>query len=280
MYSDLKVMKMPHILLWVTIAAILLALYLDEKHQLTSQLYCWALQVPPPELIEYQVLATFPHDKKAYTQGLFFDDGFIYEGTGQYGHSELRKVMLESGTILQHKVLHKKYFGEGVVALKDRIYQLSWKSGDGFIYDKDSFKPLGQFRYPGEGWGLTQNGKQLIMSNGSSVLYFRDPESLHEERRIRVCDSSGPVAKLNELEYIQGDIYANVWRTNRIVRISSESGWVLGEIDLTMLADDLQLSNPTSKLNGIAYDAEQDRMFVTGKRWPKLFTIKMHLNNP
>jgi len=272
-------MKVPRISLWLTIVAILLALYMNEKHQLASRLYCWASQVPTSELIEYQVLATFPHNRKAYTQGLYFDDGFIYEGTGQYGQSELRKVMLESGEILQHAVLQKKYFGEGIATLKDRIYQLSWKSGHGFIYDKDSFKPLGQFRYPGEGWGLTQNGKQLIMSNGSNVIYFRDPQSLREVRNIQVCDSSGPVDKLNELEYIQGDIYANVWLTNRIVRISTDTGHVLGEIDLSTLADDLQLTNPTSRLNGIAYDVQQDRAFVTGKRWPKLFAIKMYLNN-
>ena len=277
-----KFTKMPRIvlLLVLTITAISLSLYLDERYRFVSQLYCWTSQVPPPELIDYQVLATFPHDRNAYTQGLYFEDGFLYEGTGQYGKSELRKILLENGVILQQTSLQKKYFGEGIAALNDRIFQLSWRSGLGFIYDKSSFELLGQFRYPGEGWGLTQNGKQLIMSDGSAVLYFRDPESLREVRRIHVCDFSGPVDKLNELEYIQGDIYANVWRTNRIVRISADSGKVIGEIDLSMLADGLNLSNPTSKLNGIAYDAEQDRVFVTGKRWPKLFSIKLHSNIP
>lgn len=223
----------------------------------------------------YNIRNTYPHDRDAFTQGLAFDDGLLYEGTGRFGRSTLRKVELETGKILKIHQLPARFFGEGVTILRDRIIQLTWRSKLGFIYDKHSFRIINEFEYPTEGWGITHDGKRLFMSDGTSVLRLLDPETLRETGRIQVHDSNGPVGQLNELEYVQGEIYANVWKTDCIARISPRSGRVLGWIDLTGLLRPEDRDQSVDVLNGIAYDANNDRLFVTGKLWPKLFEIRL-----
>ncbi len=222
----------------------------------------------------YEVVHTYPHDPGAFTQGLFYLNGFLYEGTGLPGESSIRKVRLETGEVLQKRDVPDPYFGEGIIAWKDRLLELTWQAQAGFIYDLGSFAPQGEFRYPGEGWGLTQDGKRIIMSDGSPELRFWDPETLKELGRITVTDEGRPVSDLNELEWVKGEIYANIWQTNRIARIDPKTGKVVGWIDLTGLLSPAE-SQDVDVLNGIAYDAEHDRLFVTGKLWPKLFEIKL-----
>ena len=200
--------------------------------------------------------------------------GFLYEGTGREGKSVLRKVDLTTGKVLQQKNLPNAYFGEGIVLWKDKIIQLTWQSRIGFVYDLATFRQLRSFTYSREGWGITHDGKRLIMSDGSSTLYFWDPETLKEIGHLDVDDKGNPVPRLNELEYIRGEIYANVWQTDRIARISPVSGHVLGWIDLTGLRDKVDQTG-VDVLNGIAYDAKKNRLFVTGKLWSKLFEIRV-----
>ena len=219
----------------------------------------------------YKIVHTYPHDPSSYTQGLIFQDGFLYEGTGQYGQSLLRKVDLSTGKVLQQVKLPDAYFGEGIVLWKDKIIQLTWKSRIGFVYDLATFRQLRTFTYSREGWGITHDGKRLIMSDGSSTLFFWDPETLKEIGRLDVDDKGNPVTYLNELEYIHGEIYANVWQTDRIARISPKTGHVVSWIDLRGLRSGMP---DAEVLNGIAYDAKQNRLFVTGKLWPKLFEIQ------
>ena len=223
----------------------------------------------------YQIVNTYPHDRNAFTQGLIFVDGVLYEGTGRYGESTLRRVELETGEVLQIYGLPLQLFGEGITILGDRIIQLTWQNRVGFVYDKDTFELERQFSYPTEGWGITHDDQRLIMSDGTPTLYFWDPESLAEIGQVQVYDENGPVIKLNELEYINGEVYANVWQTNRIARINPDTGQVLGWIHLDGLLTAEDLSQPVDVLNGIAYDAENDRLFVTGKLWPKLFEIRL-----
>jgi glutamine cyclotransferase len=223
----------------------------------------------------YQVVHAYPHDPMAFTQGLFYLNGVLYEGTGLEGQSSIRKVKLETGEVLQKRDVPEQYFGEGIVNWKDRLLELTWKAQSGFIYDLKSFAPRGEFPYPGEGWGLTQDGKRIIMSDGSEQLRFWDPETLKETGRLTVTDQGQPIRDLNELEWVKGEIYANVWQTNRIARIDPATGKVVGWIDLTGLLSPADHTDMTDVLNGIAYDAAGDRLFVTGKRWPKLFEIKL-----
>ena len=235
-------------------------------------------QCPRPQestLIPHEVVAVYPHDPNAYTQGLYFEDGFLFEGTGIRGRSYLRQVELQTGKVLRQISLPSRFFGEGIASFGDRLYQLTWTSRLGFIYDKESFELLRQFSYATDGWGLTRDDRFLIMSDGSPVLQFLDPDSLEVVRRIQVAGPSGPINQLNELEYIRGNIYANVWHTNRIVRISPETGEVLGHIDLSELILEVRPSDPEAVLNGIAYDEQTERIFVTGKLWPKLFEIRL-----
>lgn len=229
----------------------------------------------PVPVYTYKVVNAFPHDRQAYTQGLDIDNGTLYEGTGGYGSSTLRRVDLESGRILQEYRLPDVYFGEGVTVYKDTLVQLTWRSNIGFIYDKNSFDLLGTFAYPGEGWGITYDGKRLIMSDGTSRLYFLDPEDFNTAGYVEAHDESGPVSMLNELEYINGKIFANVWATDSIAIIDPQDGRVTGWLDLSGLLDSGQYDDTTEVLNGITYDAERDRMLVTGKRWPLLFEIVM-----
>ncbi|MBU2008839.1 MAG: glutaminyl-peptide cyclotransferase [Chloroflexi bacterium] len=223
----------------------------------------------------YEIINTYPHDQKAFTQGLVFSGGALYEGTGLYGASTLRRVDLETGEVLQIRKLPEQLFGEGITIWRDRIIQLTWREGIGFVYDKNSFELLEQFTYSTEGWGITHDGNHLVMSDGTSTLYFLHPDNFKETGRIEVSDNFGPVTRLNELEYVRGEIYANVWLTNRIARLSPTTGKVIGWIEMDGLLGQEELREPVDVLNGIAYDAENDRLFVTGKLWPKVFEIKL-----
>jgi glutamine cyclotransferase len=223
----------------------------------------------------YRVVHAYPHDAGAFTQGLVFVDGHLYESTGVKGRSSLRMDDLESGRVLQRYALQDKYFAEGVTAWGNTLIQLTWQTHTAFVYDRFSFRLLKSFSYDGEGWGLTQDGHRLILSDGSAVLRFLNPESFKVERRITVRDHGVPVKELNELEYVRGEIYANVWYSNRIARISPATGEVLGWIDLTGIIPASELGSDEAVLNGIAYDAKVDRLFVTGKLWPKIFEIQV-----
>jgi glutamine cyclotransferase len=222
----------------------------------------------------YKIVHTYPHDPGAFTQGLVFYEGYLYEGTGMVGESSVRKVDLSTGKVVQKVDLPAPYFGEGIVLWKDKLIELTWQTKIGFVYDRATLKQLRTFTYNREGWGITQDGKQLIMSDGSATLYFWDPETFKEIRHLDVDDKGSPVQNLNELEFIKGEVYANVWQTDRIARISPVSGHVIGWINLAGLH--AEANTPGSNvLNGIAYDAKQNRLFVTGKNWPKLFEIRL-----
>ncbi len=223
----------------------------------------------------FQVVQVYPHDRQAFTQGLEFRDGFLYEGTGLKGRSTLRKEDLESGKVLQEIELAPQFFGEGITVLDSRITQLTWQSHVGYVYDQSSFRMLKNFSYQGEGWGLTNDGKQIYMSDGTAQIRCLDPETLHELRRFTVRDGGEEINELNELEWVRGEIYANIWGTDRIARISPSDGRVVGWIDLAGLLPEKDRTSETDVLNGIAYDAAADRLFVTGKLWPKLFQIKL-----
>ena len=221
----------------------------------------------------YEVVKVYPHDEDAFTQGLVIDSGVLYEGTGLWGRSSLRRVDLETGSVEQVYSLPGDVFGEGITVFGDRIIQLTWRSHKGFVYDKGSFELLQEFSYPTEGWGITNNGSLLIMSNGSANLYFLDPETFTKVGQVEVHDN-GPVTELNELEYINGEVYANVWGEDRIAVINPVSGQVTAWIDLTGIYTQ-EVTDPNSVLNGIAYDADGGRLFVTGKLWSQLFEIKL-----
>lgn len=233
-----------------------------------------------PKTWTYQIVRTYPHDPTAFTEGLLFLEGYLYESTGLEGRSEIRKVKLETGEVVQRRAVPSQYFGEGMVVWKDRVLSLTWKHGLGFVYDRKTFEPTGQFRYPGEGWGLTEDGRRLIMSDGTSRLRFLDPNNQVELGSVTVTYQAEPVVDLNELEWVKGEVFANLWQTDRIVRIDPATGVVTGVIDLRGLlaANDREAARGPDKpevLNGIAYDAKGDRLFVTGKFWPKLYEIKL-----
>ena len=226
-------------------------------------------------IYSYSIVNTYPHDPDAFTQGLVFEDGVLYEGTGLYGQSTLRRVELETGAILQIRELPDQFFGEGITIHENKIIQLTWRSNVGFVYDRSSFELLEEFSYSTEGWGITHDGEHLIMSDGTSTLHLLDPQTFEKTGQLEVFDNDGPVTRLNELEYIQGEIYANIWQTDRVARIAPATGRVIGWVDLEGLLTTEDLSEPVDVLNGIAYDAEADRLFVTGKLWPKLFEIEL-----
>jgi glutamine cyclotransferase len=244
-------------------------------HTILGALLGLILLAPPAPQYGFRVVKTYPHDRSAFTQGLEYRDGFLYEGTGQVGRSTLRKVKLETGEVLQSYDLPQPFFGEGITVLPQQILQLTWQSQTGFIYDKTNFRVVKSFSYPGEGWGMTNDGKQIYMSDGTAQVRVWDLASLKEIKRINVSDMGKPVTQLNELEFVRGEIWANVWQTDRIARISPGDGRVLGWIDLTDILPKGERSNSDAVLNGIAYDAATDRIFVTGKLWPKLFEIKL-----
>ena len=225
-----------------------------------------------PARYGFTIVSTFPHDPMAFTQGLIFEDGYLYEGTGLRGQSTLRKVDLTTGDVIQSLTLDADLFGEGIALFDKRITQLTLTSGIGFFYDQQSFTKQGEFSFTPEGWGLTHDGRQLIMSDGSAEIRFLDPETFEETARIEVTDRGQPVIWLNELEYVEGEIYANIWQSDVIARISPETGEVLGWIELSGL---LASEPRPGVLNGIAYDSEARRLFVTGKNWPNLFEITL-----
>ncbi len=223
----------------------------------------------------YRVVAEFPHDAGAFTQGLVVVNGHLYEGTGKKGESTLRKVDLKTGRVESIVPLDPGYFGEGVTVLNDRIYQLTWQNRIALVYDLKTMQQVTTNRYSGEGWGLTHDGKRLIMSDGTSLLRFLDPKTFDVVKRLRVRGPNGQVDKLNELEYVKGEILANIWYADRIARISPETGEVTGWIDLSGLYPEKQRTSKEDVLNGIAYDEAGDRLFVTGKNWPKVFEIEL-----
>ncbi len=222
----------------------------------------------------YEVVNTYPHDTDAFTQGLAFDNGTLYESTGIKGRSTVRKVDLKTGKVLKSHKLPDKYFGEGIAIVGNRIIQLTWRSRKGFIYNKNTFEVVESFSYPAEGWGITYDGRNLITSDGSANLYFLNPDSFNEVGRLEVYDDKGAVSKLNELEYVNGEIMANVWGTDRIARIDPETGRVTGWVELRGLLSADERKN-RDVLNGIAYDSRADRLFVTGKLWHRIYEIKL-----
>lgn len=230
--------------------------------------------VTTPTSYTYEVINVYPHDPNAFTQGLVIDDGVLYEGTGLNGESTLRRVDLETGNVLQVHTLTDDLFGEGITVFGDKIIQITWLSLRGFVYDKISFDLLQEFNYSTQGWGITTDGTQLVMSDGSANLYFLNPETFEKTGQVEVHDDNASVTKLNELEYINGEVYANVWLTNKIAIINPHTGQVTGWIDLTGIYTP-ETGNSNNVLNGIAYDSENNRLFVTGKRWSQLFQIKL-----
>ncbi|WNG20070.1 glutaminyl-peptide cyclotransferase [Cystobacter fuscus] len=236
------------------------------------------MHTPPPERTPvegFEIVRSWPHDPSAFTQGLVFRQGRLYEGTGLQGRSSVREVELETGVVLRQTRLEPQYFGEGIALRGNRLYQLTWRSREGFIYDAATFERVGHFTYPTEGWGLTEDGESLIMSDGTSTLRFLDPDTFAVRRTVKVLDAGQEITQLNELEYVRGEVYANVWMTNLIARIDPATGRVKGWIDLTGLLPQAERHGSEDVLNGIAYDAAGDRLFVTGKLWPKMFQIRV-----
>lgn len=229
----------------------------------------------PAPVHGYEIVSVYPHDTDAFTQGLLYHEGTLFEGTGRYGESDIREVELETGNVLRQRALSDEYFGEGIALWNDQLIQLTWKSNVGFVRERATLDRIDDFAYPTEGWGLTHDGERLIMSDGSSSLYFLDPETFERTRSVEVRDDGEAIDRLNELEYIDGQVYANVFQTDRIAIIDPDGGRVTAWVDLTGLLDPADRSPRTNVLNGIAYDSADDRLFVTGKYWPKLFEIEL-----
>ncbi|MCC7044580.1 MAG: glutaminyl-peptide cyclotransferase [Acidobacteria bacterium] len=231
---------------------------------------------PAPARYSFTVSNTYPHDPEAFTQGLLYRDGHLFESTGLNGRSSLRKVRLETGEVVQRRDVDRQYFAEGLVDWGNRLIQLTWQSNLGFVYALDSFEPLRTFAYEGEGWGLTRDARRLVMSDGSSTLRFIDPETLTETGRLEVTERGFPVTYLNELEMIRGEIFANIWQTDEVVVIAPDTGYVKARIDFSPLRARLDSTRPVDVFNGIAWDEARDRLFVTGKLWPKLFDVRIN----
>ncbi len=225
--------------------------------------------------ISARIVAVYPHASDAFTQGLELHEGRLYESTGLHGRSSLRVVALESGSVLRLRSVPDAFYAEGLTISGDRLYQLTYQSGVCFVYDLETLEPRGQHAYRGEGWGLTHHEGTLVLSDGTATLRFLDPDTFTERSRLTVRDDAGPVERLNELEMVEGELFANVWRTDRIARIDPATGRVTGWIELAFLRESLHLTEPEAVLNGIAYDDASDRLFVTGKLWPKLFEIAL-----
>lgn len=226
-------------------------------------------------VMTYEVLNVFPHDPQAFTQGLVYHEGYLYESTGLYGESSLRQVDLETGEVLRKMDLPDEFFAEGLAIYDNKLFQLTWRESTGFIYTLEDFTPLNQFTYQTEGWGLAHDGERLIMSDGTNKLYFLDPGSLQVTETVDVTFQGEAIPRLNELEYVREEIYANIWQTNYIIRVDPETGDVLGFIDLRGILPENLRTPETDVLNGIAYDSEADRLFITGKRWQRLYEIRL-----
>ncbi len=267
--------RVPIALMLVGVAIIALAMGLRELTRSTSIDVGADDFVPTAPVLTYQIVRAYPHDPEAFTQGLFFDGGWLYESTGREGRSTVRQVALETGQVERSRPLAPSYFGEGLARWGDRLLQLTYKTGVAFIYDRATFAPLGTFTYAGEGWGLAADDRRLIMSDGSADLRFLEPSTFREIGRLTVRDGTTLVTRLNELEVVNGAIYANVFRTDRIAVISADSGAVTAWINLAGLRP-ATARDPRAVLNGIAYDAASNRLFVTGKWWPTVFEIQVH----
>jgi len=254
---------------------------------LGAAVVCWAVAAPSTSTLSaqraasaatpvsgYRVVNAYPHDPDAYTQGLIFRDGVLYESTGRNGKSTLRKVKLETGAVLQQRAVDPAHFAEGLAEWKGRLFQLTWQSNVAFVYDLATFNPVKTLRFPGEGWGLAASPEGLILSDGTADLRVLEPDTFRELRRVTVRDGGQAIDQLNELEFVRGEVWANVWHTNRIARIAPRTGRVVGWIDLSGLMGMYRL-DPEAVLNGIAFDATSGRLFVTGKLWPKLFEIQV-----
>ena len=270
-------MRKPHLTVLIVIVAVLVA-------SVATIVVFNSWQTPksnPPILYTYNIINTYPHDTGAFTEGLVYDNGTLYESTGDYDLtpgfsssdvSSLRQVDIESGNVTKKIFLPRDYFGEGLTVVNDSLIQLTWQSGIGFVYNKDTFGLEGNFSYHTEGWGLTYDGKELIMSDGTSNLYFLDPVTFQKTGQVSVHDGNTSITEINELEYINGDVYANIWLTQKIAIINPQTGTVKGWIDLTGLYP----NSENSVLNGIAYDSQTNRLFVTGKNWPNLYQITIN----
>ncbi|MCP1469409.1 glutaminyl-peptide cyclotransferase [Sphingobium sp. OAS761] len=245
------------------------------RRLLAAVLGALILTVPARAETRWTLVKSYPHDAEAFTEGLFYLDGALYESTGLEGRSEIRKVALRTGRVLQRRVVDRPYFGEGIVNWKDRLISLTWRHRRGFVWSLADFAPQSDFRYEGEGWGLTQDGHSLIMSDGTAQLRFLDPDTLAERRRVTVTWKGRPVDRLNELEYVKGEVWANIWYDSRIARIDPDSGAVIDWVDIAPLMRAAKVTDSEAVANGIAYDAARDRLFVTGKNWPRLFEIRV-----
>ena len=231
---------------------------------------------PAPIPVQHPtIVATYPHDPTSFTEGLYYEKGSLFESTGLEGRSVIRQVRLEDGKVLRETAIPATSFGEGIVGWQGRIISLTWQEGTGYVWDAQTFRQTGSFRYSGEGWGLTHNGREIVMSDGTPVLRFLDPQTLGVKRTLRVTADGHPVPRLNELEYVQGEIYANVWLTDRIARIDPASGKVKGWIDLSALSRASGRGSEEDVPNGIAWDSAKGRLFVTGKNWPVLYEIRL-----
>ena len=260
-----------------TITAIVF--YENKTKKVTQPVYFMADIAP--DVYTYKIINTYPHDKEAYTQGLEFYNGFLYEGTGRKGTSSIRKVELKTGKVLQQQDLDAAYFGEGITIFNNKLYQLTWQSGIGFIYNLETFEKEKEFKYTKsrEGWGFTNNGEKLIKTDGTERIWFLNPETLLEENYIEAYTNKQKVEKLNELEYINGKIYANIWQKNSILIVDPTSGKVEGVANLNSLKAEIlkeqTLDDSDEVLNGIAFDKENNRIFVTGKHWSELYEIEL-----
>lgn len=261
--ASVKKRKYISITLLLIVFAVVIAVYMINKKTSVSQFY------------GYKIVNTYPHDPNAFTQGLVYENGVLYEGTGLNGHSSIRKVEIATGKVLQIYNMPDKYFGEGIAIWKDKIVQLTYQSKTGFVYDKETFKPLREFSYRTEGWGLTHDDKYLIMSDGTPTLSFLDPNTFELVTRVPIYFRGSLVYNINELEYIEGEVFANIWETNDIAIIDPNSGTVKSIIELDGLLNNQDIRQKVDVLNGIAYDTKNKRIFVTGKLWPKLFEIKL-----
>jgi glutamine cyclotransferase len=228
-----------------------------------------------PKAYGYQIVNTFPHDRAAFTQGLVFLGGALLETTGLNGQSSLRRVELATGRVLQRVELPTQYFGEGMAVIGQKIYQVTWQNRTGFVYDLSTFSAGRTFTYEGEGWGLTTDGQALILSDGTDTLRWLDPTTFQVTRTVRVTNAARPLALLNELEWVQGEVWANVWQTDTVARIDPVSGRVTGLVDFSGLLTPTDRIGNIDVLNGIAFDAVGGRIFVTGKNWPKLFEVRI-----
>lgn len=240
-----------------------------------SMLLLGASQPAPVPVERVEIVHAYPHDPGAFTQGLIYLDGRLYESTGMEGRSSIREVRLADGKVIRQSAIPPQYFGEGMVNWGNKLISLTWQHGLGFIWDRATLKKLGEWRYSGEGWGLTQNGREIIMSDGTPQLRFLDPATLKEKRRITVTAGGSRISRLNELEWVKGDILANVWMTDRIARIDPATGRVKAWIDLSAISAKVPHRTTDDVLNGIAYDAKGDRLFITGKNWPLLYQIRI-----